>query len=157
MKRKRNAISGSFVAFPHAMLNHPNFCSLSGNAVKLLMLIAAQYKGNNNGDFQAGWKYAKKRGWKSQDTLHKAKQELIEKGFIAETRKGSFPNTCSLYGITWQALDVNPKFDIGPGGFPVGAWNRSYPLLAVRRDALDTAGVQGKSRINMPPVSKGSQ
>src|SRR6185312_16780665 len=126
----KSGSQGSFVAFPHAMLNHPNFLSLNGNAVKLLVLIAMQYKGNNNGDFQAGWKYAQKRGWKSPDTLDKAKKELIAKGFIAETRKGSFPNTCSLYGITWQGLDANPKFDIGRAGFPVGAWNRNYPLVA---------------------------
>jgi hypothetical protein len=152
VEKKKNAIPGGFVAFPHALLNHPNFWSLSGNATKLLILIAAQYKGRNNGDFQAGWKYAKKRGWKSQDTLHKSKQELIEKGFIAETRKGAFPNTCSLYGVTWHALDINRKFDIKPSGFPVGAWNQNYPLVTNRREMLDTSNVQGQHRTNTAPV-----
>jgi hypothetical protein len=154
MKKKRNVISGGFVAFPHALLNHPNFLSLSGHATKLLLLIARQYKGRNNGDFQAGWNYAKKHGWKSQDTLHRVKKELLEKGFIAETRKGGFPNKCSLYGITWLALDPDPKFDIKPSGFPVGAWNRGCLALAARSDALNPVGVQGKSRINTPVVSR---
>lgn len=153
MEKKRNAIPGGFVAFPNPMLNHPNFWSLSAIATKLLMLVAAQYKGNNNGDLQAGWKYMQKRGWKSQDTLHRAKLELIEKGFIGETRKGAFPNKCSLYGITWKTLDFDPKFDIKPGGFPVGAWNRSYPMTVICRNAFNTAVVQEKHRINTIPVS----
>jgi len=152
-KQKQNAIPGGFVAFPHTVLNHPNFWSLSGNAIKLLAMLMAQYRGRNNGDLQAGWTYAQRRGWKSQDTLHRAKAELLEKGFIAETRKGSFPNTCSLYGITWLSLDPDPKFHIQPAGFPVGAWNRNYPIAIKHGDALNTKSVQGKPRINTPAVS----
>lgn len=153
-RTKQKSSMPSFVGFPHVLLHHPNFLSLSGNAVKLLTMIAAQYKGTNNGDFQAGWKYAQLRGWKSQDTLHRAKTELLEKGFIAETRKGSFPKTCSLYGITWRPLDPHPKFDIGPAGFPVGAWNRAYLISVKSGKPLDAKSVQAEPRINTPVVSE---
>lgn len=152
MEKKRNAIAGGFVAFPHAVLNHPNFLFLSAIASKLLLAIAAQYKGGNNGDLQAGWKYLQKRGWNSQDTLHRAKQELLDKGFIAETRKGAFPNKCSLYGITWQPLNYDPKFDITRAGFPVGVWNRTLPLKK-NGNASAPIAVQQPARINTIAVS----
>ncbi|MDP5009083.1 MAG: hypothetical protein NWQ13_08915, partial [Glaciimonas sp.] len=98
MATKKTFIAGGFVAMPRAMLNHLNFRSLGGNASKLLMNIAAQYNGKNNGDLSAAWADMKTYGWKSQDTLNKAKKELLAKGFIAETRKGFFPKTCGLYG-----------------------------------------------------------
>lgn len=148
MAKKKTNIVGGFVAFPHSMINHPNFWSLSGHASKLLMNIAAQYKGNNNGDLQAGWAYMKIRGWKSQDTLDKAKKELIAKGFIAETRKGSFPKTCSLYGITWQPFNNNSKFDIRSDGFPAGAWHKNTIFCTKSNDLPHTHNIQGKPSID---------
>jgi hypothetical protein len=153
MAKKKATIVGGFVAIPHLMLNHQNFWSLSGYSSKLLMNIAAQYKGTNNGDLQAGWAYMKIRGWKSQDTLDKAKKELLAKGFIAETRKGAFPKTCSLYGITWQPLNNNSKLDVRSDGFPSGAWHKNTIFLTKSNDLLNTPSGQGKPSIDTPIVS----
>jgi hypothetical protein len=72
----------------------------------------------------------KPRGWKSEETLHAAKRELLEAGFIAETRKGRRPNLCSLYGITWLYINPSDKFDIKPAAFPYGAWDKGrWPCL----------------------------
>lgn len=125
-KRDRNKlkIHGGFLAIPHAVSNCAKYRALSAIAVKLLIDIGSQFNGRNNGDFSAAWKLMKPRGWKSQETLHRAKQELLEAGFIAETRKGRRPNLCSLYGITWMRLNPSPKYDIEPYGFPFGAWEK---------------------------------
>ncbi|MGH8320467.1 MAG: hypothetical protein ACRESI_00785 [Gammaproteobacteria bacterium] len=45
-----------------------------------------------------------KRGWKSKDQLNKALRELLTAGWIMLTRQGG-KNQCSLYGITFQAID----------------------------------------------------
>ena len=64
-----------------------------------------------------------KRGWKSEDTLNKAKKELIAASMIAETRKGGFPNRTTLYGLTWFRLDhCAGKLDVSPIAFPYGAF-----------------------------------
>jgi hypothetical protein len=55
----------------------------------------------------------KVRGWRSEATLARAKREVIDKGFLYETRKGRLPNTCSLYAVTWYPLDMCDKFDVG--------------------------------------------
>ena len=41
-----------FFFLPDMVLNHPDFFNLSGNAMKLLIMIGAQYNGKNNGDLQ---------------------------------------------------------------------------------------------------------
>lgn len=121
-KFKRKHQIGSFVAIPKAVLHSLKFRDLSGNAIKLLLDIAVQFNGKNNGDLCAAWKIMKPKGWKSEATLARSKKELLNAGFICETRKGRLPNLCSLFGVTWQPINPNPKFDLGPAGFTFGAW-----------------------------------
>jgi hypothetical protein len=115
---------GGFLLLPSALLNCPKFRVLSSSGVKLLIDVASQYNGKNNGDLCAAWKVMKPKGWRSEATLNRAKVELLAAGFIAETRMGRRPNLCSLYGITWQPLNPNPKLEVTPGSFPVGAWSK---------------------------------
>lgn len=120
--KSRPAYPGGFLLLPSALLNCPKFRGLSSSGVKLLIDIASQYNGKNNGDLCAAWKIMQPKGWHSEATLNRAKKELLATGFIAETRKGRRPNLCSLYGITWQSLNPNPKLDIEPFAFPLGEW-----------------------------------
>ncbi|MDX1346969.1 MAG: hypothetical protein R3189_01835 [Thiomicrorhabdus chilensis] len=106
--RKKTA---SFVALPKYLINSPKYQGLRGNSVKLLTQIAEQYNGGNNGDLQASFSILKHKGWKSSETLDGAIKELLESGFLVKTRQGYFPNICSLYGLTWQPLDVSEKYD----------------------------------------------
>ena len=120
-KDKRD--SGAFVSVPLAVLNSQAYVQSSPYARMLLFDLFAQYRGNNNGDLCAAWKFMKARGWHSETTLSKAKQELMKLGLIVETRKGARPNKASLYAVTWYALDhCNGKLDISPNGFPRGAY-----------------------------------
>lgn len=124
---RKKEFPGGFLMLPAELLNCPKYRALSARSVKLLIDIGSQYNGKNNGDLCAAWKVMKPKGWRSEQTLNAAKKELLEAGFIAETRKGRRPNLCSLYGITWKPLNPNPKMDIQPFAFPVGAWNKSEP------------------------------
>ena len=63
---------GGFVPLPHAVIRSQGFSKLSPYAIKLLIDLLAQYKGDNNGDFSAAWTLMEPRGWKSKETLHKA-------------------------------------------------------------------------------------
>ena len=98
--------------FPHHVLNHEKFKTLSRRATKLLMDIAAQYRGSNNGDLCAPFSLMQKRGWTSNDQLHKAKRELVDKEVIMVTRQGG-RNKCTLYAVTWFQIDeCNGKLDV---------------------------------------------
>lgn len=128
-KRER----GAFLAVPAAVLKSRNYARLSPYAVKLLLDLGSQYRGDNNGDLSAAWKLMRPRGWKSEETLHNAKQELLKAGFIQEMRKGQRPNKCSLYALTWLDLDLSAKYDIKPSSFQFGAWKAEEPALALLR------------------------
>lgn len=124
LSAKRKEFPGGFLMLPAELLNCTKYRALSSSSVKLLIDIGSQFNGKNNGDLCAAWKVMKPKGWRSEQTLNTAKKELLEAGFIAETRKGRRPNLCTLYGITWKPLNPSPKFDIQPYAFPVGAWNK---------------------------------
>ncbi|VVC82515.1 hypothetical protein [Sideroxydans sp. CL21] len=115
--------SGGYVAIPFSVLNSVAYLGLGSHARMLLFDLAAQYRGNNNGNLCAAWKLMHPRGWKSEDTLNKAKRGLLESGLIVETRKGARPNKCSLYALTWFALDdCGGKLDMSAQSFPRGAY-----------------------------------
>lgn len=122
MARLKRTLAGGFLAIPKAVLYSPKFRLLSGTAVKLLLDIGSQYNGKNNGDLSAAWKIMSLKGWRSEATLQRGKKELLDAGFIDETRKGCLPNKCSLYGLTFHALNPDPKLDVGVNGFAFGAW-----------------------------------
>ena len=111
--KRKNKLVGSFLMLPHAVLRSDNFKALSPKAVKLLLDIAVQYNGKNNGDLQATWRFMKPRGWKSRDTLSSGIRELLHYGFVEKTRQG-YMNVCSLYALTWCRIDdCGDKFDEG--------------------------------------------
>ena len=109
---KGRQTTGSFLRLPHHVLQHETFKTLSTRATKLLIDIAAQYRGSNNGDLCAPFSLMKKRGWNSNDQLDKAKKELIKQDVIQLTRQGG-RNKCNLYALTWFPIDeCKGKLDI---------------------------------------------
>ena len=85
---KGRQTTGSFLRLPHHVLQHETFKTLSTRATKLLIDIAAQYRGNNNGDLSATLSLMRDRGWNSSDQLDKAKKELVGKDVIRVARQG---------------------------------------------------------------------
>ncbi len=107
-----------FVALPVAVIESPGYRAASGNAIKLLLQLAAQFRGKNNGNLAMPWALAKTEGWTSKDVLTRAKRELLAKGLIAETRKGCRPHKASLYALTWYGLDeCGGKLDTSAAAF----------------------------------------
>lgn len=101
----------SFLRLPHFLLDSEEFAALSGTAVKLLLDAAKEFKGANNGNINLAWSHLAKRGWVSQGTAHRAKQELLETGFLECTRHGG-RNRCALYAITWEPIDACEKVQL---------------------------------------------
>lgn len=68
------------------MLQSDQWASLTPYEVKLLIDLAAQYNGSNNGDLCAPMTLMRRHGWRSPATLHRARKGLVRKGFIELTR-----------------------------------------------------------------------
>ena len=123
---------GAFMSLPVAVLQSRAYTLASPHARMLLIDLFLQYRGDNNGDLSACWKFMQPRGWRSETTLTKAKRELIDAGLIVETRKGARPNKASLYAVTWCDLDdCGGKLDMSPAGFPRGAYKQHNPVPTV--------------------------
>jgi len=132
----------SHIGVPHCVLNGAAYLGLNAYARMLLWDLAAQYRGDNNGDMCAAWKVMQPRGWRSQETLQKAKRDLIDLGLIVETRKGARPNKATLYAVTWCALDhCGGKLDISERAFPRGAYRQNDPLPPLKIASLTTPTV----------------
>ena len=101
--------SGGFAGIPRRIMTSADYKNLSGNAVKLLLELASQFRGKNNGDLTCAWSLLSKRGFNSKATLHRCKLELLQRNLIIEVRKGVAAKdgrrVCSLFAITWQPLD----------------------------------------------------
>lgn len=104
---------GRFVALPLAVLECPAYGALSHPARSLLLEVAMQCHGDDNGRLLLSRAHLAKRGWKSADVIQRAKQELLDGGFIFETVKGCRPNKASWYAVTWRSLDKLPGYDQG--------------------------------------------
>jgi len=117
-----------FAAIPHLVIDSPAFADLSGEAVRVLMIIARQYDGRNNGLLQATFSYCNERGVGSNHTVRSAIAALIAHGFIYRTRSHGFEagkNTWCRYALTWQPLcDKEKRKGLFLDGFVSRAWQK---------------------------------
>ena len=62
-KDKRDG--GGFVTVPLSVLNSRAYIEATPHARMLLFDLFVQYRGSNNGDLCAAWKFMQPRGWRS--------------------------------------------------------------------------------------------
>lgn len=123
--------AGDFIALPHAVVDSAAYRGLSVHARALLIDIARQFKGHNNGSLLCSRDHMVPLGWKSSDMLTKSKRELLSAKLIHETVVGHRPNKASWYALTWFALDRLNGFDYGAAeSFVRGAYKHADPLPA---------------------------
>jgi hypothetical protein len=108
MRKKKFEGYNNFASIPRYVIDTKAFKSLRGSSVKLLLLLASQYKGNNNGDLIITHSFYK-TSFKSSQTMYAARDELEQKGFIATNAYGGMSyggyKVPSLYALTWLPVD----------------------------------------------------
>lgn len=123
---------GGFVPIPFAVLRSQSWPKLSGHAVKLMFDLLAQYRGDNNGDLCMAWTLMKERGWRSRDTLGKARAELLTGDWITITRQGG-RHAPSLYAVTFFSIhECKGKLDVSPTGSPPSTWRRHEQVIPLK-------------------------
>lgn len=151
-ERRRRATgrreSGSFLAVPHAILESDAYRTLGAHAVKLLFDLASQFRGSNNGDLAAAWRIMQLRNWRSRETLSRALHELQAHGLIEKTRQGGL-NCCSLYSLTWQAIDAcDGKLDAAPTHVASGRWRTWSAQAAEQNASTPSVSARHAQRVN---------
>ena len=111
-RKRPSRIDGPFVALPHSVLKSSGFRSISHTARSLLIDIAVQYTGYNNGALVACESHVQPLGWNSKDTITRNLRVLEEVGLLIKTRQGGI-NRTSLYALAFHNLDRDDRHDPG--------------------------------------------
>lgn len=144
--------AGGFIALPWAVLDSPAYLGLSHPARSLLLELCRQYVRDNNGRLLASMNYLTKRGWKSFDTIGRAKAELLAAGLIHETVKGHRPNRASWYALTFYSLDRLPGYDHGAAeSFERGAYRKNARLTPP--DGVERPAIAPPDGVERPPTT----
>lgn len=120
-------------ALPRNVWKHPDYCNLSGSGAKLLMDLACQFNGRNNGDLTVAYSLLRERGWSSKATIKRAVDELLQACLIRQSRPGRFTNPGgqpALYALCWLPIDECPgkNLELPPTTVPF----RKFSLEASR-------------------------
>lgn len=120
-----------YAGVAHDVIDSAAFADLNGEAVRLLLIVARQSNGRNNGRLHASHSYCRSRGIGSESTLQRAVSSLIAHGFIYRTRShGIDPitskNIPAMYACTWIPLTNNRK-GLFCDGFVSNAFEKWHP------------------------------
>lgn len=129
---------GRYIALPTAVIDSPAYQNLSHTAKALLIEVARQRSGGDNGRLLLSQRYLATRGWRSGDVIQRAKCELLAAKLIYQTVQGHRPNKASWYALTWYSLDKLPGYDDGAAdGFRRGMYATfQLPAPPPSREAL---------------------
>lgn len=137
--RGKKGSRAPFFAIPNTVTSHPDFATLSGNAVKLLVAMGTAYKGKNNGDLSCAMALMKRYGFKSNATLTRATRELVDKVFIIQTRVGGLNAGPHLYALAWNIIDdCKGKLDVPPTSRPPRDFSDHTRIFANKETGADT-------------------
>jgi hypothetical protein len=102
----RKITGGRFAKLPLMVLETPAVTTLNHAAFRVLVLLAAQYNGHNNGAIGLTANQAAQAGISSDSTLYRSLRELQERRLIQETYPASrVPPRPTMWALTWMPLN----------------------------------------------------
>ena len=114
-KSRPESISGGYGAIPWMVMDSVSFKGASDKAKALLFALMRQHSGNNNGHLHLAKKWLYNQGWTCHENNAKARNELIERGLIIQTKWGGLNMGADLFALTWYditnyvGLDISAK------------------------------------------------
>lgn len=150
-----------YALVPEEVLQSQAFKALPHYAVRVLLAIAAQFNGSNNGSLALTAAQGRRYGIDRKHLF--AGLELLQLAqFIAKCRQGGMkPLGVTRYAVTWRGIDPG-EFDSGvaPCPIPSHAWARWTPpgsWREVQKVVLARArGRPAKNRSTVHPVGERS-
>jgi hypothetical protein len=141
MTRERSRFKGRrerkerFALIPCEVIHSENWAHASKPCRALIVDVASQYQGHNNGDLTASITVLRPLGWTSPGTLKALLREAGYYGLLAQTRQGGLLVGASLYALGWKPIDpcVDPRThvckldDPGSVGTMPGRWRIPQP------------------------------
>jgi hypothetical protein len=144
--KKGHPPDGPFVMLPLHVIRSTQYIGLSHASRSLLILVAAQYKGRNNGKLVATPRYLLEMGWNSNNSTSRCLSELMASGLLVRTRMGARPSKAAWYALGWRLLDVDAADgldEINPNQFKRFVGNKFViPATGIAKAAaIPTTGI----------------
>lgn len=117
-RRRRGRATGrfepgeTFAAVPVEILRSEAYAALPDYAVRVLLAVAGQFRGQNNGNLSMSIRTAREHGIRSAWKVQAGLRLLLEVGLLELTRPGKYSHgkgICALYAMTWRAINVTPN------------------------------------------------
>lgn len=116
-----------FAAIPVDVMESQSYAALPDYAVRVLAALAAQYRGQNNGNLSLTRTQARQLGVHSSWKVRAGLQLVIMVGLVERTRQGKMSHgrgVCALYALSWKPVDPTPQAfpPIESRQSPTNAW-----------------------------------
>ena len=115
-------ISGGYSTIPWAVTDSISFIGASDKAKALLFALMRQHNGENNGHLHLTKKWLYEKGWTCHENNSKARNELIARGLIEQTKWGGLNAGADLFALTWHKISNYVGLQIEPRGYRLGAY-----------------------------------
>lgn len=162
MSRKARTKRGErYAQLPLDAMTGEAFRWLPHFAVRLLLALAAQFTGYNNGGIELTAQDARRFGI-GEDELFAGLGLLVAAGFVRRTvaaRRRSGKGQPARYALTWRPLNDFPKFDIVPTIAASHDWRRFVPPFPAVRSvhaAECTLGIRKRRPSRLPVAGRGT-
>lgn len=152
-KKPLEAVSGAYAAVPFTVLDSQAFIGASDRAKSLLFALLRQTNGSNNGRLQLTDKWLAARGWPSAGMNAKARDELLERGLIVQTRSGGLNAGCNWFALTWLSISNFSGLDVSANTYHKGAWNCCALPATARRKPPEKQKTHSDHRSSTTPTT----
>ena len=158
MSRKKivpETFTGQILAIPRVVKRSEAYRSCSNLARALLIELADQHNGSNNGRLHLSYVYLRQQGFNSKDQIAKGRDELISRNLIVLTRQGGLPvriagkstfSGASWFALTWHRISNFIGLDIVPSQYEQGAWDKPFEFKK-RDQPPELKKAQKKSKV----------
>lgn len=140
---------------PVEIMESAAFHALSLVGKFVLLCLAAQYSGGNNGRLTLPLTAARHLGLRSKDSLSRGLAELVRVQLIEVTHQGGLPpHGCSKYALTWRGIDPAASSGVIAAA-PSHRWTKytgkpSGREPPKRRTAAEAAEATGRNASSSP-------
>ena len=115
-------VSGGYGAIPWAVMDSISFMGATDKAKALLFALIRQHNGSNNGRFHLAKKWLYNQGWTCPENNSKARNELIQRGLVVQTKWGGLNMGADLFALTWYDITNYVGLDISAKSYSRGTY-----------------------------------
>lgn len=122
-KKRPELCPAPYCSIPWSVMDSRAYQGATPTAKALLFEVLRQHSGDDNGHMHITHKWLSPRGWGSKETVERARDELLKRGLIVQTKQGGLFIGASLYAVTWLPISNHVGLETSPNTYHPGLWH----------------------------------